>query len=264
MPHWTTKCSDKVVYATVSEAHSGSTDDVGSYLFELKRDLHIGEAGYPKYVLMGGDQQTYVIMKNLKIKYPDQYAWLYPIPGNWHIMKTAAEVIKYVLNDGGFKVFAAKCGHKGDVCQWQDIHNVLVATYEALLQSAVEEYETVDTDKSKDFWKWVHKLTYSNDDEVCCFWSQMLLYLHAYVGFFFAIRSGNWLLRNSCLKVLTELFFAYSRDKYEVLSINALADSYTYPKQVLDNFRNGEWTVSYKGRPYHSLALDEAQECIVK
>ena len=32
---------------------------------------------------------------------------------------------------------------------------------------------------------------------------------------------------------------------------------------MLDNFKNGEWTVSYKGRPYHSLALDEAQECIV-
>ena len=75
---------------------------------------------------------------------------------------------------------------------------------------------------------------------------------------------GNWLLHNSCLKVLTELFFAYSRDKYEVLSINALADNYTYPKQVLDNFRNGEWRVSYKGEPCHSLALDEAQECIVK
>ena len=113
MPHWTTEGSDKVVYATVSEARSGSADDVGSYLFELRRDLHIGEAGYPKYVLMGGDQQTYAIMKNLKSKYPDQYDWLYPVPGDWHIMKTAAEVIKYVLNDGGFKVFASKCG---DIC----------------------------------------------------------------------------------------------------------------------------------------------------
>lgn len=58
-------------------------------------------------------------------------------------------------------------------------------------------------------------------------------------------------------------FFSYSRDKYEVLSISALADSYTYPKQILENFKNGQWTVSYKGRPYHSSALDEAQECIV-
>ena len=81
--------------------------------------------------------------------------------------------------------------------------------------------------------------------------------------FYFAIRSGNWLLRNSCLKVLTELFFAYSRDKYEVLSIHALSDSYTYPKEMLQLFKNGQWTVSVKARPFHSLALDEAHESIV-
>ena len=66
MPHWTSDSSDKVVYVTVSEAHSGSADDVGSYLFQVKKDLHIGEDGYPKCVLLGGDQQTYAIMKNLK------------------------------------------------------------------------------------------------------------------------------------------------------------------------------------------------------
>ena len=63
-----------------------------------------------------------------------------------------------MLNDGGFKVLAAKCGHKGDVSQWQDIHNVIVATYEALLQSAVEEYQTVNKDEYKDFWEWVNKV----------------------------------------------------------------------------------------------------------
>ena len=42
MPHWTIEgsgSSDKVVYAAISEAHSGFADDVGSYLFELRRDL---------------------------------------------------------------------------------------------------------------------------------------------------------------------------------------------------------------------------------
>ena len=61
----------------------------------------------------------------------------------------------------------------------------------------------------------------------------------------------------------TELFFAYSRDKYEVLSINALSDSYTYPKEIVDIFKRGQWTVSVKGRPFHNLALDEAYECII-
>ena len=90
-------------------------------------------------------------MRNLKSKYRDQYDWVYPLPGDWHIMKTAAEVIKYVLNDCGFKVLAAKCGHKGDISG-----RIIVATYEALLQSAVEEYQTVNKDEYKDFWEWVN------------------------------------------------------------------------------------------------------------
>ena len=59
---------------------------------------------------------------------------------------------------------------------------------------------------------------------------------------------SNWLLRNSCLKVLTELLFTYSRDEYEALSINALADSYTYPNKYRISLRMMD---SYKGRSYH-------------
>ena len=97
MPHFTPECLDKIVYTTVDEAHSGPADDVGAFLAKLKKDMCIGMEGYPKYVIIGGDQQTYSIMENLKIKYGDHYEWLYPVPGDWHVMKTAAEVIKYKM-----------------------------------------------------------------------------------------------------------------------------------------------------------------------
>ena len=87
--------------------------------------------------------------------------------------------------------------------------------------------------------------------------------IQAYVGFYFSVRSGNWSLRTSCLKKINELFFAYARDKYEVLGIHSLVDTYTYPDEVLKQFKDGQWTVSAKGRPYHNLALDEAHECII-
>ena len=89
--------------------------------------------------------------------------------------------------------------------------------------------------------------------------------LHAYVGFYFAIRSGKWFLRNTTLRILTEVFFAYARDKYEELSVYSLADALTYPEDILKYFKNGEWTVSVKGRPFlnHNIALDEAHESIV-
>ena len=103
MPHFTLKTSDTIVYTTVDEAHSSSADDVGAFLAKLKKDMCIDTDGYPKYAIVGGDQQTYSIMKNLKVKHSDNYEWMYPVPGDWHVMKTAAEVMKYVIYDGGFK-----------------------------------------------------------------------------------------------------------------------------------------------------------------
>ena len=42
-----------------------------------------------------------------------------------------------------------------------------------------------------------------------------------------------------------------------------LADALTYPEDVFKYFKNGEWTVSVKGRPFHNIALHEAHESIV-
>ena len=127
LPHWTSTPSDKVVYTTVDELYSGSIDDVGKFLAKLKQDLHVGEKGYPSYVVLVGDQQIYAHMKYLKIKYPGHYDWIYPVPGDWHILKTASEVIKHVLQSGGFGEFSKVCGHKGEISQWKDIHNVILA-----------------------------------------------------------------------------------------------------------------------------------------
>ena len=41
MPHWTSEDGDKVVYTTVDEAHSGSVDDVSSFLLTLKNKKRI-------------------------------------------------------------------------------------------------------------------------------------------------------------------------------------------------------------------------------
>ena len=66
VPHFTPACTDKVVYTTVDEAHSGSADGVGTFLAKLKKDLCMSGDGFKKYVIIG-DQQTYSIMKTLKV-----------------------------------------------------------------------------------------------------------------------------------------------------------------------------------------------------
>ena len=134
LPHWTSTPSDKVVYTTVDELYSGCIDDVGKFLAKLKQDLHVGEQGYPSYVVLGGDQQIYAHMKILKIKYPGHYDWIYPVPGDWHIL------IKHVLQGGGFEEFSKVCGHKGEISQWKDIHNVILALYESLLYDSIQDF----------------------------------------------------------------------------------------------------------------------------
>ncbi len=48
-----------------------------------------------------------------------------------------------------------------------------------------------------------------------------------------------------------------------MLSINAIANTCTYPSELIHHFVHGQWTVSVKGRQFHNLAFDEAYECII-
>ena len=60
MQNWTPECPDTVVYATVTEAHSGSIDDVSSYLQKLMTDW--GKR-LSKLCLVGGDLRDYAELK---------------------------------------------------------------------------------------------------------------------------------------------------------------------------------------------------------
>ena len=222
--------------------------------------------------MLVGDEQTYsILLMNLKEQKKDTYQWLYPVPGDWHILKLTAEVLRDVMWDGGLKEFAAKCGYKANniITQWQDINLLLLSTCEALMRKATVEYmKTTCEDgvryKGMEFWEWVkNQMKTTNGDKLTQFWAQMLWYMTAYTAYLFAIRSSNWPLKNSCLKIITQLFFAYSHNKYEYLSMSTIRDSLTCPDEFLKVFINGEWTCSVRGRPYHNLAIDEAHECII-
>ena len=55
-------------------------------------------------------------------------------------MKNTAELLKSTLLNGGFACFVRKCGHMGEVSQWQDIHQVLTAMYGAIMKLAIIQY----------------------------------------------------------------------------------------------------------------------------
>ncbi len=261
MPHFTPNEPDNVAYATVQSAQSSSITDVSKYLLKLKDDLMIGDPGFPEKVVLGGDQQTYAIVKNLIKKYPDTFSWIIPVPGDWHLLKNAAETIKDMIWDGGLQQLSKICKHMKDIVQWRDIHNMLSSLHECLLYEAVSEMEKCDITNIDD---WISKkMAVDNLDEVSRFWAQTLRYLNAYTGYFMAIRSGNFNLRNAYLPVLTELFFAYSHNKYEELACQTMNDVFKLPEDIRNHFLNGEWTISITANPFHNVALDEGHEQII-
>ena len=80
----------------------------------------------------------------------------------------------------------------------------------------IQEKCTAEDEEAKSFWEFVDELyCNSNTDEVSRLWAQVLKILNTYIGLYFAIRSGNFMLRNSCIKDIAPIFLAYSRDKYE-------------------------------------------------
>ena len=261
LPHFTPAKGEAIVYTTVDEALASNALEVGAYLDKLKADLCIGMDGHPDKILLTGDQQTYKIMKDLQKQQTEKYKWFYSYPGDWHLMKLMAELFKLILWDGGLKEMCNCCGQE-DITQWQDIHNLLAALHEVLLWQLVNKYK--QDQPQENFWEFIAHLSEdSNHNRVSQFWAQMTYMINSYMGFFFAIRSGNFMLRNSCLKIMAPIFFAYSRNNYEELTLNTLTDSLTLPQYILDKFMHGEWTASIKGRPYHNVALDEAHECVI-
>ena len=260
MPCFTPDEKDTVAYAHVENAQASNIDDVCKYLTALKEELNIGTPGYPTRCVICGDQQTYALVQNLVIKFPSSFNWILPMPGDWHMLKLAGETIKDMLWEGGFQDMANSCGHKKDITQWKDLHVMISAIHQAINHTIAPKLPN-DGSTINAF---LEKMSQDYDkDEILNFWARTYRYVNAYMGYYFAIRSGNFDLRNACLPILGELFFSYSRHKYEALICKHIQDLHSFPPAVLDVFRNGEWTVSLKGNKFNNLAIDEAHECLI-
>ena len=108
--------------------------------------------------------------------------------------------------------------------------------------------------------------TKMKENEIFKFWGQFVLQdCYAYVSLYLAVRSGNWKLRMASIKSMAALFSAFDRQKYQKLIPQHITDLLTIPKDDLSKLESGGFTVSIKGRPCHSIGVDEAHEmCINK
>ena len=107
----------------------------------------------------------------------------------------------------------------------------------------------------------------SEDDDTWRFWKQFVFEdCYAYMSLYLAIRTSDWHLRQSSLKLMAPLFAVFDRTTYQKLIPHHLADTIScYPDNIKKCFESGPFTVSITGRHWHSVALDECHEiCINK
>ena len=88
---------------------------------------------------------------------------------------------------------------------------MLSSVHEAILHNAMTAHQMSKTSTS--FHDWLKSRSGSeNSDELSRFWAQILCYLNRYIAYYFALRSGNFYLRNAALPILSEPFFAFGHN----------------------------------------------------
>ena len=96
------------------------------------------------------------------------------------------------------------------------------------------------------------------------FWVQFVFQdAFTYVGFYLAIRSGNWYLRTAALKEMAPLFTCYDHFTYRKLIAQHVADILCYPAEVLCTFKHGAFVMSIMGHEWHCVGVDEAPEMLI-
>ena len=114
----------------------------------------------------------------------------------------------------------------------------------------------------KQFYAFVH--TMAARDRTWKFWMQFVFEdAMAYIGFYLAIRSGDWDTRMAYLKMMAPLYSAFDHTTYKKLIAQHLADILCMPPNLLLAFQQGAFVVSICGNVWHSVAIDEAHEMLI-
>ena len=101
----------------------------------------------------------------------------------------------------------------------------------------------------------------SDKDPNWRFWNEFVtLNGLSYIAFYIAVRSANWNLRLASLKLMAHVFRAMDRPTYGKLLPQHIEDCLHDIKAKLIA---GGFTMSFTGRAWHSVGLDEAHEMLI-
>jgi hypothetical protein len=100
----------RVFYVSVDDLKVSNETDLMITLERLRVKFEVGTR--VKYLVVGGDQQTWKLVDDLKYTYGEAYSWLKHYPGDWHCLLNAQEAFKKGFYEGGMLDLATEMGFK--------------------------------------------------------------------------------------------------------------------------------------------------------
>ena len=130
-----------IVYYKVLNAIADQKDT----LIYILHDLHstfVDKRGLP-YLLIEGDAKLYVVLQAIKFEYGNEYNWLLPLPGDWHLLKNYQIALMKPYFEAGLKELARISGYPiaaiqtcskfkrthHFILEWEAMHQVMMTKF---------------------------------------------------------------------------------------------------------------------------------------
>ena len=131
-----------LAYASVINEKADSKDII----------LHIVNELYNKYVrqhgksflVLEGDAKTYDIMQDIKSEYSADLNWLFPYPGDWHLLMNYQTCLMKPFFEAGLKDMALSCGYSaasiGKCSLFKRTHRFLLEVWKILYRFMITQF----------------------------------------------------------------------------------------------------------------------------
>ena len=154
------ECSNVIYYKVLQQR----CDDKET-LLDIINNLYTEfiKPGKKKHILLEGDQATYERLQGIKREYVNDFCWMTPFPGDWHILKNFQEVLLKIYYDGGLRDLAMASGYQPNSVNtnFTRTHNFLLEAWEAMyryLLSAFLSKNEISPDILKCTRDWISSL----------------------------------------------------------------------------------------------------------
>jgi len=257
IPHDVSAHAARVIIDRPVIGHSSDPAAVESTIKQLVVTAGVGGSGNRLHLLVAGDFQTYAIMLDLCAQ-SSTYSYLVPWIGDWHLLWHLQCNLISQYWDFGLKQLAildlgpapGPLAYLAAGKRFEDnavfLRRVMDCIGRVLRGGAAQSGTDFVARRSR-------------EDRTFALWVRLLEDVTAVNGLHMAIRTGNFDLRQACLKRLAYLFHIQGKHNYVRLISTHLKQVAELPPYLLAVVR-AHFSVSIWDHAHANLAMDEALE----